>query len=74
MHIVYHSSGSPSIPISQTLCGSEGGPHPAQVEKMLEKRVSLEEYEMQLAEYKGKIDEAMEGRKDRERIHSWLYF
>ncbi len=44
---------------------SEGSPHPAQVEKMLEKRVeSLEEYEIQLAERKEKINEAMEGLKE----------
>ena len=65
MHIVYHSSGSPSIPFSQTPCGSEGSPHPAQVEKMLEKRVeSLEECKVQLAERKEKIDEVMEGLKE----------
>jgi argininosuccinate lyase len=44
---------------------SEGSPHPAQVEKMLEKRAeSLGEYEVQLAERKEKIDEAMEGLKE----------
>ena len=44
---------------------SEGSPHPAQVEKTLEKRgETLKVYEARLAERKGKIFDAMQGLKE----------
>jgi len=44
---------------------SEGSPHPAQVEKTLEKRVeTLKVYEAKLAERKGRIFDAMQGLKE----------
>ncbi|TET73214.1 argininosuccinate lyase [Candidatus Bathyarchaeota archaeon] len=44
---------------------SEGSPHPAQVEKTLEKRgETLKVYEAKLAECKGKIFDAMQGLKE----------